>query len=216
MLPAIEQPGLHGILSPEIRPPHLTSLGEAETYSLPLLLCPSDIADRTFVLVEEDEDDDGDSSLHQDSMLGQRPVRPLLYLPSTNYVGVYGTVEADDYLEHEGPAGSSFGDGSVIEQKRVRFADLQRGLSQTMLVGERKMATVPSTWLGIHLRGEDAPCRLTGSAITAPNCETCDECEFSSRHPGGSSFLWADGHVTMIHDAIDLQLYQESARRLPF
>ena len=143
-------------------------------------------------------------------------MRPLLYLPSTNYVGVYGTVEADDYLEHEGPAGSSFGDGSVIEQKRVHFADLQRGLSQTMLVGERKMATVPSTWLGIHLRGEDAPCRLTGSAITAPNCETCDECEFSSRHPGGSSFLWADGHVTMIHDAIDLQLYQESARRLPF
>jgi prepilin-type processing-associated H-X9-DG protein len=213
LLSEIEQPGLHCLLSPANRPPRLTSLAEAETYSLPLLLCPSDIADRSFVLEEEVHDEPiADSRTHE--VRRREPSQALAYLPATNYVGVYGTVEADDFTEFDGRDGESFGDGSVIDQKRVNFADLQRGLSQTVLVGERKMATVPSTWLGIDLRGEDAPCRLTGSAITSPNCETCDECEFSSRHVGGSNFLWADGHVAMINDSIDTLVYRESARRL--
>ncbi len=180
LLPQIEQPGFQGLLSPLIRPPQLTSLAEAETYSLPLLLCPSDIAERSFELLADDEVEIGESA--RAGMIGQDAEQALVYLPTTNYVGVYGTVEADDFQEYEGPQGGSFGDGSVIDQKRVNFADLQRGLSQTLLVGERKMSTVPSTWLGIDLRGEDAPCRVTGSAIESPNCQTCDECEFSSRH----------------------------------
>ena len=174
-----------------------------------MLLCPSDIAERSFALIEEMM-----ANSPHERMTGRGAARALVHLPTTNYVGVYGTAEADDFQEYDGPDGGSFGDGSVIDQQRVNFADLQRGLSQTLLVGERKMATVPSTWLGIDLRGEDAPCRVTGSAITAPNCETCDECEFSSRHPGGSGFLWADGRMTLIPDSIDSELYRESAKRL--
>jgi len=214
LLPEIEQQGLHEQLSSTMRPPHLTSLTGAEQYSLPLLLCPSDIFESSFGLSQHDD-------LLATEVWGveafERENRdPLVYLPTTNYVGVYGTVEPDDYREHEVPSGASFGDGSVIDQEEIQFADLQRGLSQTILVGERKMATVPSSWLGVDLRGEDAPCRVAGAAITTPNCQWCDECEFSSRHPGGSNFLWADGRVTLITDSIDTRVYRESARRMSF
>lgn len=214
ILPEIEQVGLHQRLSRLIRPPQLTNLAAAEQYSLPLLLCPSDIAEPTFGLMRDPHH--STTPVSETPSFGHGQAKALLYLPATNYVGIYGTVEADDFEDYQGPDDGSFGDGSIIDTRRINFADLQRGLSQTLLVGERKMATVPSTWLGIDLRGEDAPCRVVGSAITAPNCEICDECELSSRHAGGSIFLWADGHISMIHDSIDSRLYRESARRLPW
>jgi len=95
----------------------------------------------------------------------------------------------------------------------VRFADLQRGQSHTIIVGERTTAMVPSTWFGVHFRGEDAACRLVGSAMTNPNCETCDECEFGSRHSGGSNFVWGDGHVSLLMHDIDPHEYQILAKR---
>jgi prepilin-type processing-associated H-X9-DG protein/prepilin-type N-terminal cleavage/methylation domain-containing protein len=214
LLPELEQSSLRSQLPLSARPQRLASLNLAEQYSLPMLLCPSDIADKSFGLAAEHENDDEGDERRGENVFAPAIENILLYLPTTNYVGVYGTVEADDFDEYVGPSGSSFGDGSVIDCDRIAFADLQRGLSQTILVGERKMATVPSTWLGIDMRGEDAPCRLAGSAITAPNCDTCDECEFSSRHPGGSNFLWADGRVTIVSDSIDSYSYRESARRL--
>ena len=211
LLPEIEQSSMDAILNPNERPSQLTSLSAAEQMVLPLLLCPSDIAEPSFELVESDEDEGSDPALPL--AMGRATSRTLIYLPTTNYVGVYGTVEADDFDEYVGPEGIPYGDGSVINGRRVRFADLQRGLSNTMLVGERKMAAVPSSWLGIDLRGDDAECRLVGSAMTGPNCDACDECEFSSRHAGGSNFLWADGRVTIISKFIDPILYQESAKR---
>jgi prepilin-type processing-associated H-X9-DG protein len=86
-------------------------------------------------------------------------------------------------------------------------------MSRTLVVGERTMARVPSTWLGVDLRGEDAACRLVGSAMTHPNCRECDECEFASRHAGGANFLWADGRVDLLSEAIDSAEYRRLARR---
>ena len=101
----------------------------------------------------------------------------------------------------------------MIAGRPVRFADLRRGLSHTLLVGERTMAMIPSTWLGVDIQGEDATCRLVGSAITQPNCTDCDECEFASRHVGGVNFLWADGHVDLLSEDIDPAEYRQLARR---
>ena len=75
------------------------------------------------------------------------------------------------------------------------------------------MARAPSTWLGVDVLGEDAECRLVGSAITRPNCEECDECEFDSRHPGGVNFLWADGRVGLVSDSVDTAVYRQSSQR---
>jgi prepilin-type processing-associated H-X9-DG protein len=157
-----------------------------------------------FALQESDEDE-GQAETGSDQL-------PLSWLPTANYVGVYGTLEADEYYELVGQ--TERGDGPIVFDRRITFANLLRGQSKTLLVGERKMSMVPSTWLGVDLRGQDATCRLVGSAITHPNCDECDECEFTSRHNGGANFVWADGHVEMVSDDIDPKAYRDLAKRL--
>lgn len=176
---------------------------------LAIMRCPSDISDPTFELLVEMHDP---PVIHASSSMVAPPLAadetvPLVRLPTANYLGVYGTLEADESFP--APAG----DGPIISDRAVRFADLQRGQSHTLIVGERTAAMVPSTWLGVDFQGEDAACRLVGSAMTTPNCETCDECEFGSRHSGGSNFVWADGHVSLVPDDIDTIVYQGLAKR---
>jgi prepilin-type processing-associated H-X9-DG protein/prepilin-type N-terminal cleavage/methylation domain-containing protein len=173
---------------------------------LTVMLCPSDIAEETFELYPEKQVAPA-SSASISSLGNGIDAQPLARLPAANYIGVFGTMEADDSFP--APAG----DGSIISGRRVRFAELERGQSHTLLVGERTAAMAPSTWLGVDFRGEDAACRLVGSAMTAPNCVVCDECEFASRHSGGANFVWADGHVSMLRDDINSIEYRLLAKR---
>lgn len=174
--------------------------------NLSVMRCPSDISEDTFDLLPDPKlAIAGHATRNQSSPANGFPL--VTGLPTANYVGVFGTLEADDSFPP--PAG----EGAIVFHCRVRFADLERGLTNTLLLGERTTAMVPSTWLGIDFRGEDAGCRLVGSAITTPNCQLCDECEFGSRHPGGSHFLWADGHVSLLPASIDTAVYQRLTLR---
>ncbi|MBA4032480.1 MAG: hypothetical protein C0478_16540 [Planctomyces sp.] len=157
--------------------------------SEPLWLCPSDVAPQTFDLYE--------------------PGSGIAYLtlPSANYVGVYGTSEADEVRP------TPPGDGTFINTRPVRFSEIDRGLSNLFIVGERSTEMFSSSWLGFDRRDEDAECRLVGSAIMGPNCLVCDECEFGSRHTGVSNFLFGDGHVRGIADGVDTEVYRQMARR---
>jgi prepilin-type processing-associated H-X9-DG protein len=177
--------------------------GRLRSLRLGFMLCPSDIAEETFALYPEKQH--LASAAHRGLPIGD--AAPLLRLPAANYLGVFGTVEADDSFP--APAG----DGSIISGRRVRFTELERGQSHTLLVGERTAAMAPSTWLGVDFHGEDAACRLVGSAMTGPNCVPCDECEFSSRHCQGTNFVWADGHVELVVDDISPVEYRRLAKR---
>jgi len=172
---------------------------------LPILKCPSDISENTFELREETSH--GATNEEEEAEESHDEGNVLVELPAANYVGVFGTLEADDSV----PA--PLGDGPIIYNRRVRLSDLERGQSSTLLIGERTSAMVPSTWLGVDFHGEDAACRLVGSAITQPNCDFCDECEFTSRHSGGSNFVWADGHVSLVDRSIDSTEYQRLSKR---
>jgi len=192
LLPYLEQRAIYDQVDRSRLLSHPFNLSSRST-SIVNFLCPSDIIDPTFMLYEENK--------------LTETMTPIIELPTTSYVGVFGTLEADDGIP--APAG----DGTFLESRPVSFVHLQRGLSNTIIVGERTMAKVPSTWLGVDISGEDAACRLVGSAMTTPNCELCDECEFSSRHPGGSHFLWADGRVRILSESLDTTTYQQLARR---
>ena len=190
--------------------------GDASNWQLDVFLCASDITESAFDLPPNLE------NLTSATVSWLLPSKadssglsswPIGYLPTANYVAVYGTVEADEFEDFQANENHPFGDGPIVHDHGVKLAELRRGTSQTILVGERTMAMMPSTWLGVHLDGEDAVCRITGSAITHPNCKPCDECEFSSRHVGGSQFVWADGHVSLIPATVDTKIYQKSAQR---
>jgi prepilin-type processing-associated H-X9-DG protein len=174
---------------------------------LPIMRCPSDISESMFDLLGDVPSPPRPSTTSVGTASIDYENTPLVRLPTANYLGVFGTLEADETVPP--PAG----DGPIVSNRPVRYSDLQRGLSHTLTIGERTTAAVPSTWYGVDFRGEDAACRLVGSAITSPNCETCDECEFGSRHPGGSNFVWADGHVTLVLNDIDPIEYRRLSRR---
>ncbi len=201
LLPYLGQSNLYGTIHTKkhVRDP---ANDLARNTTLELMLCPSDITEPTFELFEEQK---GISRSEKSSGSSRRSTS-LVTLPTSNYVGVFGTMESDDSI----PA--PVGDGSFLEDRRVRFRDFRRGLSNTIIVGERTMAQVPSTWIGVDRLGEDATARLVGSTLDGINNPYADECDFSSRHPGGANFVWGDGHVSLVNEDIDLCLYHQSAR----
>ncbi|TWU35672.1 hypothetical protein Q31b_51070 [Novipirellula aureliae] len=211
LLPYLEQPALFSRMDCQQRvgaPVH----DAVRATPLPIMLCPSDITEPTFVLYEEDGDKEDDEKEGNDfsaamlHVLEPSITSPLVRLPTANYVGMFGTMEADDSV----PA--PLGDGAFLENRPVRFRDFARGLSNTIIVGERMMAQVPSTWLGVDLAGEDAAARLVGSALEGINNPLADECDYSSRHPSGANFLWGDGHVSFVTEDVDLPLYHQWAK----
>lgn len=183
-----------------------------EEVTHPSFLCPSDILEPVFDLWSESSGKEPHTAMSVASP-GEASSDLIMQLPSSSYQGVFGTAEADEAYEPFALADASFGEGSVVHNRKVRFRDLERGLSNTLIIGERVMAMVPSTWLGVDLRGEDSTCRLVGSAITHPNCTPCDECEFGSRHAGGAQFAWADGHVSLVSNDVDSATYQQMSLR---
>ena len=161
------------------------------------MFCPSDNAPLRFTLFAENEEQVS-SSNHGDL--------PLFDLPGANYVGVFGTGIPDEVPGHTG-------NGAFREAASVRLAEFQRGLSQSLWVGERTAQRLPASWLGFALDGEDAPGRVVGSAGVGPNVRDADECEFDSRHPGCANFLWGDGGARPIDDGIDRRVYRRLASR---
>lgn len=198
-LAQLDQPGLQNQI---VFNDHVSSAANADVrdQTVPVLLCPSDNALRTFSLYPETDDD------KQGPQTLANTVTAPVQLPASNYVGVFGTFDPDVYLNE--PA-----DGAFMQDTAVSFRDFRRGLSQTFVVGERTARKLPATWLGIVMDGEDAPARVTGFASRGPNHPDSDECEFDSRHTGHANFLFADGHVEAVSDNIDRHVYQQMARR---
>lgn len=188
ILPFVEQAPLLAMIDKGVSNSGVSNRAARET-SLSIFLCPSDLAPTSFELLEG------------------APGLPVVPFPTASYLGVYGTSEPDDVRP------TPPGDGSFINVRPVRFSEFTRGLSCTFVLGERSVAMLPGSWLGFDDRDEDAQCRVVGEAFAGPNCRTCDECEFSSRHLGVSNFLWGDGHVRALSDSIDRTLYQQMSRR---
>ena len=196
LLPFIEAAQTHDLIDMNV-PLNRAANRAACSRPLPNLLCPADVVEPVFALYLE-------AGSHADG--GQRSDIVLLRLASCNYLGVFGTNVPDDIP-------TPHGNGSFVETRSIRFNELERGQSNTLLVGEHTASQCSSAWIGFAVAGEDAAARVVGCAATAPNNPLADESEFSSRHPGCTNFLWADGHVSAISDSVDNQAYRRLAQR---
>jgi len=172
---------------------------EPRRHSLVVFLCPSDVSPATFTIFPEREH-------HVGSLFVTDAGEALCELPVANYMAVFGTGDPDDVP-------GETGEGAFPAGRGVRLAELVRGSSHVAFVGERTLARVASTWIGVPLAGEDAAARLTGNNLLGPNRPDADEGEFDSRHRQCVQFAFGDGSVRMVSNSIDQAAYQEMARR---
>ena len=198
ILPFMDQAPLYNsfdaslsIIDPANEPFHTTIL--------PAWQCPSDPKPDKWTI--EDEHSGGG---------------PLAQLPTANYVAGFGTEELDGCENAPGVApvasnGQCIGDGAFYHNSKVRFADVTDGLSNTLIVGERRTHTVLgwfSTWVGMVPEGEEAFQRVQGAFDHVPNDPVAHLDDFGSQHQGGAQFVLGDGHVRFVSENIDKTLYQ--------
>jgi prepilin-type N-terminal cleavage/methylation domain-containing protein/prepilin-type processing-associated H-X9-DG protein len=187
ILPYLDQGPLHGQLN--FNQPVQNSL--ASQTMLAVYRCPAGVTPATAFAVP-----DGFGN-------------PVCSAGPSSYAGCVGGDESDT----TGPSGA----GILYRNGRTRMTDVTDGTSNTLLVGERAWANAKGVWAGainngVCQRGSLNPCPGSGAAwypaatlVLAHshlNNATTDTDggldDFSSLHPGGSNFLFADGTVRFL------------------
>jgi prepilin-type N-terminal cleavage/methylation domain-containing protein/prepilin-type processing-associated H-X9-DG protein len=127
----------------------------------------------------------------------------------SSYAACVGGDESDTF----GPGGQ----GVFFRNSHTRLTDITDGTSETILVGERAWSNANGIWAGaipggVIQRGPLNPCPGSGAgsypaatlilAHSHLNNASTDTDggldDFSSRHSGGSHFVFADGHVAFV------------------
>lgn len=179
---------------------------QARITVVPTFLCPSDVGKDVFELKDEiDEDTEGTAV--------------ITTLAKSNYPGVFGTQDMHGVCDPAEPGYNGCqGNGIFYLNRTVGFRDITDGLSSTFMAGERWSKWIQSTWTGVVPGGWHAHARVVAVASDEfpPNSEANVEQQthnFSSFHPSGTNFLLCDGHVRMISETIDLQIYNALCTR---
>ncbi len=139
----------------------------------------------------------------------------LAELALSNYPAVFGTGEIHACEGNPAPFQCS-GDGMFFHNSSIRFANVQDGLSNTLMMGERKIRHNPdwhTTWTGVVPNGEETFESILGSTDHPPNSKVNHLDDFSSYHAQGAIFALGDGSVRVIGENIDTALYQKLATR---
>ncbi|MCP4507447.1 MAG: DUF1559 domain-containing protein, partial [Fuerstiella sp.] len=129
------------------------------------------------------------------------------YPPTSNYIGNIGIDEITV------PLRGNFRrpHGVLYNYSNVKIRDIQDGTSNTFMVGERDRRCGAGSYIGNRngrgggTRGNDFTIGRTRMEINFPSNLGSDNCTdgFSSKHVGGSQFLFCDGSVTFLSENID-------------
>jgi prepilin-type N-terminal cleavage/methylation domain-containing protein/prepilin-type processing-associated H-X9-DG protein len=123
----------------------------------------------------------------------------------SNYLGNHGTqfVTFDEIKQRKL---DSF--GVFWPQSRCTLDLLSEdGTSNTILVGERSSRSWAGVWIGVRSDNDEGPSGLpqalgiTAAKINSPGDD--GRHGFSSEHPGGALFVFADGHVEFLDEEIE-------------
>jgi len=169
---------------------------------IPGFLCPSDSAagSPTFNIGTE-----GGACDHKTP--DANPSSPAVMVARTNYVGMFGTNDAE--LE------AFSGNGMFYANSRMPFRHVTDGQSKTIMLGERDSLMGGSLWIGMFEGKCEAIVRVVAIGDHPPNGDPAKRHfeDVSSRHVGGASVVFADGHCEFVSESIDLKVYQALCTR---
>ncbi len=169
---------------------------------LPIFMCPSDPAPR---LVNLDVHIDGGHPGPLSGPLPQGGSHSEFLVGRSNYSGVFGNNEIS-----ESPGA---GNGMFFANRRIRLADVTDGLSNTMMIGERRNDHGTVSWLGVVPWVDDPASRIVGAADHTPNHPAGHFEDFRSYHPAGINVVRADGSTHFVPETIDQEIWGDMATR---
>ncbi len=180
-------------------------------------LCPSDTAGPTETagvigVGEEDgheenghEEEADSEEEHASHAVDGGSLHTLCLAAKSNYVGMFGW----QYEIDEKPAA---GDGIFFRNSRISFRHISDGTSKTIMLGERGSRMGSSLWAGVPVGAESMRARVVGVGDHAPNGSDHFD-DFSSGHPGGVHFVYADGSTHFLNESIDETVYHGLSTR---
>ena len=153
---------------------------------IPVFLCPSDPAPEIVNIGPHDHDDE-------------------LMVGRSNYSGVFGSTEIED--------GPDKGNGAFFANSELKLSEFTDGLSNTMIVGERRNDFGTISWVGAVAEVDDSPLRIVGVADHGPNDPGGNFEDFRSYHPAGINVVLGDGSVHFVSNSIDEDIFRALATR---
>jgi len=225
ILPFVEQPDLHALGSGAN--PSAKKAALATLFSTPLALfnCPSRRASIVYPKVVHPFNTD----------------RVNTCAKGDYAVCVGATVSAGAYpyscAVFGGPSNESAGDdpsfpwhtdldtlltGISYERSLIRASDVQDGMSNTIMVGEKYMnpdqystGLQPSDNGGLYTGFSNDHSRSAGAALMQdqPGYDAVGECRFGSAHPSSSNFVFCDGSVHAVPYDIEMDVYHRLGNR---
>jgi prepilin-type N-terminal cleavage/methylation domain-containing protein len=137
-------------------------------------------------------------------------------LSSPGYCNVYVNEPGCDAASMTNYPQASMNPGMFGGQSRWRctFKDVTDGLSNTIMLGERRPDISTRAGIGgVENYGITTQFRINSSLLSSTESTSTNSMTAASSHRGGATFCLGDGAIVFLNDAIDFQVYNDLGNR---